>query len=252
MVDATNNLATEPAARTWEFKNQLAWAVFLMSTIGILLASYFAMGSTNNSRREIFTAIVPLFSTWVGTILAFYFSKENFEAASKQVEKAFEKLTPEQQMQQTAVSQVMKRRNAINGIELANAAGEADLLIADIRKKMSEGFSRIAIFGPGGVIKYMIHEATINKFLADKAAANSPVDLAVAKLPELLAFKIGNDDVKSLVSKLAFVKADATLQDARNEMLALKGAQDVFVTKTGRKDEPVDGWLTNTDITKDL
>lgn len=252
MADINSNAVADTASAAWQFKNQLAWVVFLISTGGILFVSYFAMGTTDASRREIFTALVPLFSTWVGTILAFYFSKENFEAASKQVEKAFDKLTPEQEMQQTSVSQVMKRRNAIKGINLANAADEANILVADIRQKMEEGFSRVAIFAPGDIIKYLVHEATVNKFLADNAAAGRPIDLAVARLPELLAFKIGNDDVKSIVSKFAFVRSDASLQDARNEMLLVKGAQDVFVTKTGKKDEPVEGWLTNTDITKDL
>ena len=33
---------------------------------------------------------MPLFGTWVGTILAFYFSKANFEAATKSVTKIAE------------------------------------------------------------------------------------------------------------------------------------------------------------------
>jgi hypothetical protein len=239
------------AASKWEFKNLLAWAVFLVSTFGILVMGYIAATTpaSGTTARDVFTTLVPLFSTWVGTILAFYFSRENFETANRAVDKAMEKLTPEQELQQTAVSQVMKKRSAIKGIEPPD---EANLTIAEIRSKLAEGFSRIAIFAPNNVIKYIIHEATLNKFIADNAAAGTAVDLTTAKLPDLLAFKIGGEDVKSIVSKMAFVKLDANLQDARTAMLAIKGAQDVFVTKSGKKDEPVEGWLSNTDITKDL
>jgi hypothetical protein len=33
--------------------------------------------------RLVFAAVVPLIGTWVGTLLAYNFSRENFEAASQ-------------------------------------------------------------------------------------------------------------------------------------------------------------------------
>ncbi|UVC10624.1 hypothetical protein IHQ71_08585 [Rhizobium sp. TH2] len=251
---AVSNAVADNATPKWEFKNLLAWAVFLVSTFGILVTGYFAatIQGSGTTARDVFTTLVPLFSTWVGTILAFYFSRENFETANRAVDKAMEKLTPEQEMQQTAVSQVMKKRNAIKSLDLATAADEANVTIAQIRTLLDQGFSRIAIFAPNNVIKYIIHEGTLNKFIADNAAAGTAVDLTTAKLPEFLAFKIGAENVKDIVSKMAFVKLDANLQDARTAMLAVKGAQDVFVTKTGKKDEPVEGWVSNNDITKDI
>ncbi|CAN7407248.1 hypothetical protein [Rhizobium sp. LjRoot254] len=248
---AASDTVADDATPKWEFKNLLAWAVFLVSTFGILATGYFAVNlpSGGTTAREVFTTLVPLFSTWVGTILAFYFSRENFETANRAVNKAMEKLTPEQEMQQTAVSQVMKKRNAIKSLEPTD---EAKLTIAEIRSVLDQGFSRIAIFAPNNVIKYIIHEATLNKYIADNVAAGNIIDLATTKLPEFLAFKIGAEDVNAIVSKMAFVKLDANLQDARTAMLAVKGAQDVFVTKSGKKDEPVEGWVSNSDITKDL
>jgi len=250
----TSDTVADSTASKWEFKNLLAWAVFLVSTFGILATGYYASKGAggDTSPREVFMTLVPLFSTWVGTILAFYFSRENFETANRAVNQAIEKLTPEQEMQQTAVSQVMKKRNAIKGIDLASPADEANVTIAQVRSLLDQGFTRIAIFAPNNLIKYIIHEATLNKYIADSAAAGAAIDLTTAKLSDFLAFKIGNDDVKSLVSKMGFVKSDANLKDARAAMLAIKGAQDVFVTKSGKKDEEVLGWLTNSDITKDL
>jgi len=33
--------------------------------------------------KDLFGMLLPLIGTWVGTVLAYYFSKDNFEAASK-------------------------------------------------------------------------------------------------------------------------------------------------------------------------
>ena len=54
-----------------------------------------------------------------------------------------------------------------------------------------------------------------------------------------------------LVEKsLGFVSVKATLGDAKATMEKTKNCQDVFVTENGRADEPVIGWLPNTDISK--
>jgi len=42
-----------------------------------------------------FNVIIPLLATWIGTVLAFYFGRENFEAASKQYKSIINQLTPD-------------------------------------------------------------------------------------------------------------------------------------------------------------
>jgi hypothetical protein len=65
-----------------------------------------------------------------------------------------------------------------------------------------------------------------------------------------LNFKDGDDTVKSIVSKLAFVPLTATLADARDRLANVKGAQDVIVTKTGQATEAAEGWLTNASLAR--
>jgi hypothetical protein len=71
-------------------------------------------------------------------------------------------------------------------------------------------------------------------------------------LTEMLAHRIGDADVRSTVRRIAFVGLNASVAEARDAMLAVKGAQDVFVTRTGRPEEPVEGWLTNSDFAREL
>ncbi len=49
---------------------------------------------------------------------------------------------------------------------------------------------------------------------------------------------------------LAFVSKNATLGDAKAVMEKTKNCQDVFVTENGTPDEPMLGWLPNTEISK--
>ena len=234
-------------------QDKLAWWVFFVSCGGILLAAYLGYsGSSGHSRREIFTTLVPLFSTWVGTILAFYFSRENFESARNAVDRAIEKLTPDEKLQKTSVSQVMKLRNAMKGLPISASRTEKDIKVSELRALAEQGFSRVIIFGENDSVKYVIPESALNKFIADNALALTPVDINTVTLETMLATKFGNEQLKALASRFAVIRADANLKDARDAMVAVPDAKDVFVTKSGKKDEPVVGWLTNTDITKDL
>ena len=58
-------------------------------------------------------------------------------------------------------------------------------------------------------------------------------------------------EMRELVEKsIAFVSVKATLGDAKAAMEKTKNCQDVFVTENGKPEEPIIGWLPNTEITK--
>ena len=68
-------------------RTKLAFLVTLFSiiTVGIisltiLVGSVF--GADLEGAQLVLTGILPLLGTWVGTILAYYFSKDNFETAA--------------------------------------------------------------------------------------------------------------------------------------------------------------------------
>lgn len=238
------------------FKNQLAWTVFLVSAFGILAAAYIASkpesGAIAIDKREIFHILVPLFGTWVGTILAFYFSKENFESANESVRRMAARLTPEQAMQQTSVRQAMKLRGAIKAIVIPADQSEDAVTLKDLREVFDKGNSRVPVFRAGDIAQCVVHDSTLAKFIADKAMRDPGSVSDATTLTEMLAHRIGDADVKSIVRRIAFVGLNASLADARDAMLAVKGAQDVFVTRTGKPEEPVEGWLTNSDFAREL
>ena len=48
----------------------------------------------------------------------------------------------------------------------------------------------------------------------------------------------------------AFVSAKATLGEAETQVEKTKNCQDVFITQTGKPEEPIIGWLPNTEMSK--
>jgi hypothetical protein len=84
----------------------------------------------------------------------------------------------------------------------------------------------------------------IFKFLAKQppGAATAPT------LETFLNFETDGTTMQTVVSRIAFVSQGATLADAKEKMTSVPDCQDVFVTATGQRSEPVLGWITNADI----
>jgi uncharacterized membrane protein len=57
--------------------------------VGLLAMVILVIPGDNTSRLEsakwVFNAIVPLVASWVGAVIAFYFGRDNYEAATEQV-----------------------------------------------------------------------------------------------------------------------------------------------------------------------
>lgn len=246
-------------SRRWTpVRDHLALIVFLFSALGITLPALLLMWRGGDTERgQVFTTVLPVFSTWVGTILAFYFTRENFEATTNSLRNVVARLTPEQRLQQTPVKAASTARSAMRGIELGAGKQEPDVTVQELCAMVSQGATRLPVFAPGGAIRYLIHASMLFKFLSDlalrgtSAAGSAVVDPAGLTLQQFLQHR--NDDgtlMQEVVMRIAFVASGASLAAAREAMLAVKGAQDVIVTATGKPDEPVEGWLTNADLAR--
>jgi hypothetical protein len=205
--------------------------VFSFIIIGILL---FQLNQKENSDpEEAFNLMLPLISTWVGTILAFYFGKENFEAASRNYKEIIDKLSPEI-LDDVTVRQVMTDRDSIVALDIKeieskpyDVKGLIDFL-EPIKK------SRLPILDNEG-IKYIIHKSLLT---AELASGTNPV----------LTF---NDFVakhKATIEKFGTVNEDDKIEAAQ-KLIKENHQSDIFVLG---KDQKVKGWLTDTQIARYL
>jgi hypothetical protein len=67
----------------------LAITIVSLSVVVIVVASGLAIGfapsgaERTEATRLVFTSVLPLLGTWVGTVLAFYFARENLRTATE-------------------------------------------------------------------------------------------------------------------------------------------------------------------------
>jgi hypothetical protein len=252
MADASstaNKTPPEPP-RT---RDRLAMIVFLVSAGAMTLMGGVLMWlGSEDDRGQVFVTTLPIISAWVGTVLAFYFTRENFESANATVQRTIDRLSPQEKLAQTPVKDAWTPRADMKGVELKNDKAEKDVSIKDICTMLTDpNITRVPVFSPDGSIKYLPHESMIFKYISDNSIRNTPVNPATTTLADFLAHKSDDgQEMRGIVTRIAFAPIDATLADAQQRLAAVAGAQDVIVTRTGKPHEPVEGWLTNADISK--
>jgi hypothetical protein len=192
----------------------------------------------------VFNSLLPLLGTWVGTVLAYYFSRKNFESASQSVERMVT-LTTEQKLARIFVEKEMLRPDQITAHQIPAGKTPRDVLLKDLRTKLGGKITRMPILDSNGAILYIVHQSGLFKFLADSAlAGKSPPEIEKLTLREL----VDDAELKDWVANIVFVPHGTSVGEAKAAMEARRGCQDLIVTKTGSKTEPMLGWMTNVDI----
>jgi hypothetical protein len=196
--------------------------------------------------EKTFNTILPVLAGWVGTVLAYYFSAQSLERTSNTLEKAMDQAAGGADSA-VIVSQKMIPAMSIRELQDLSKTKPEDLRLRELQKLFeapSGGTPRITrmVFVDNGVFRYLMHGSVLNAFLLNNPSGEPT-----------LADMLRDADVLRQISKLVvFVKASATLAQARDAMNAVPGAQDIIVTGSGNASEPMLGWLTNVDLTKTL
>jgi len=149
------------------------------------------------------------------------------------------------------VSDKMISLNKITEYTMTQDIKEKDVKIEDLYKLLKGVVTRIPVFDDKGAAKYVIHQSLLYRFVAEKSIETSgqakPFDVRTCTLANFLSHP---GISKLVVDSLAFVPINATLAEAKQKMEETRNCQDIFVTKNGRQDEPVAGWLTNIEIAR--
>jgi hypothetical protein len=91
----------------------------------------------------------------------------------------------------------------------------------------------------------MIHESRIDKYLSSGGKDSDTLDKFIKeKGKEGIAFGLNKGFV--------VVSEKATLAEAKSTMDEIKSCQDIFVTKDGKPDDPMTGWISNIRLAKFL
>lgn len=186
--------------------------------------------------------LLPLWATWVGTIIAFYFGKENFESAAKSYRDVIKTLTPEEKIASIPVTDIMIQVKDIVHLDMSKSLDKS-IVNEILEDKDFKIYNRFAFFDDSDVAKNIIHKSTFTYFLVKKAK-ESGVSIEAITLRDIL--EDGDESIKNMLNYgMGFVPTDASLLDAKRAMEAIPECQDIFITKNGRRNEPVLGLITN-------
>jgi hypothetical protein len=182
-----------------------------------------------------------MIGTWVGTVLAFYFGREQLLAATQSVTAIANQLTPDEKLKSFKVTDKMIPRVQMH---VAQEEPAALKLIDAINKLQASGRGkRLPVLGKSDQPVYVVHRSTIDGFIAERASAGTSLD----ELKGLtLADLIKDETFGALVrDTAAIVSEGATLADAKLAIERIPNCQDAFVTRSGSNKEAVTGWITN-------
>lgn len=233
-------------------------AAVLMSilVIGLLVAS---AAQSNEAFLEtsklLLAAILPVVSAWVGTILAFYYSKENYLAASQGTLDAVKAVSA--RLASKKLRDVMMPQASVIAVTLGQGTLLGDVLCREVKTAFAtvtpqnQRINRLLFLRSDGSCCAVLHRSVWNEM---QTQVSSPIDWASARLSVLTDQAAPDREglwSAFLSQSLAFVAEAGSLADAKNAMASVPHCQDVIVTRSGVASEPMLGWISNVDIARE-
>ncbi|WP_353570622.1 CBS domain-containing protein [Candidatus Albibeggiatoa sp. nov. BB20] len=226
------------ARRGQNLRDTLAIGITLTSIVGVIILSLIVIMKDDDGSNitMVFTAVLPLMGSWIGTVLAYYFSKDNFEAATRSVSEMARNVSPQEKLKSTAVKDTMIKRDQM----FYKKAPLGGLMLIDILDELTGGeWSRLPVLNDSGHIESVIHRSDIDRYMAERLRRYPATDLSALTLQDMLS------EYSDLESHFGVISEKSTLADAKSIMDKVPNCKDVFVTVNGKQNEDVIGWVTN-------
>ena len=248
---------------TEEFRGRLAqvvtmWAIVAIAVLGVAIIGIggynasIATDDVDTARREfldtakyVFAAVLPVVAAWVGTVMAFYFGRENFRAATESVAQVARQLTSQEKLGQIKAQEIGKPIDDVTPLRLAES-DPMETTLNKLEEKMGSQeppFERLPILSANAAPLMVVHRSVLNDFLLKKKATEKDKDAKDYKLSDLIAaYPWLKDD------SFATIPPAASAAEAKAAMARLKRGTDVFVTLDGTSSSTATRWITNVDL----
>ena len=268
MADNSNTTATPANSQPGGTDNQrftiaisiLLYALVVLSVITVvallmiglpLIFNYSPANASSayQSIKDLFAIVLPLLGTWVGTVLAFYFSQKNFEAATQSTIDLHQQFTSsEEKLKSIKITDKMILMDQVPAkLTIASGKSEQDYPLTELIRILETADKtprqRLPILDDQGHIKYIAHRSLIDRFRAEKIG-----DPNVAKFT--LKDMVDNAKLKAVLTAFGILPPAANLADAKHLIDINSDCSDVFVTEDGKQGSKVQGWVTNVDVEK--
>jgi hypothetical protein len=241
-ADQDKNRKDAPKDQYYEAKirGYLALGITIVPILSILILGIMVINSDKSKGQTVFNAVLPIFGAWVSTVLAYFFSRENFESASRSVERMAKYLTSQEKLESTPVSSVMIRRDM-----MVVCDDPPNTILMDISAQLeNKDLQRLPILDKTGVPIALLYLTDIMNYLYKDKSTISEDDRKKLTVENLLAEK------PNYKKCFVIIAENQTLADAQKELSKIPDSRVVLVTKGGRLTDPVVGLLTLLDIVR--
>jgi hypothetical protein len=179
------------------FRTRIGSYLVIGSTIALTVlaaimvtAAAFGKGEVKEVVQTTFSSLLPMFGTWVGTVLAFYFSKENFEAANRGTIDMVKAVG--QRLGSIPVVQKMIPASQVISLRLAPNQAMGTVKISDVEALFAKSISgkkisRLLVLDSSGACVAVVHRSLYMEAFASALRATPAVDPAVDTIAKLLA-----------------------------------------------------------------
>jgi len=249
---ATSFTVQEKLAKTIAITVLIGTCLFGLLGIAMAIVSISAdHGDIKNAKdilQTMFSSILPLFGTWIGTILAFYFSKENLKAANDTVQYLVNKITSNSRLESIKAKDIMIPIESLIYKTYKSGTDDKSLnLKTDFLDFINDNhISRIILLDENKCAKYVLHRSVIESFITEQGyTLTTPIkDLTFYDMKQTTNEKIR----LVLAGSIKFINNAATLADAKLLIENSPECNDVFITENGNGSMAVLGWITDKTI----
>jgi hypothetical protein len=118
-------------------RDRIALGVLVVSALTLAVLAVVVVLQDSTNAMLVFNVLLPVVASWVGTVLAFYFGRENFEAASKQIR---ETLIAAGDKTRQLVTSIMRPFTQTEHFTIPNQKKDVDVLLSElIAKRLQTG-----------------------------------------------------------------------------------------------------------------
>jgi len=218
-------------------RNRVAYFTLIISSLSIFsLAIVTIINGDSKTPLLIFNTTLPVFASWIGTVLAFYFGRENFESANKQVQNIVTNLTPKTKGE-NSVDKIMITPYAMTTFKMKNNTID-NIKIGELKEQCKiYDVSRLPILNSQNQIRYMIHRSRMDSYLLNN---DNNINLS---LKDFLEFNNQMDNENDDSRRFIIISKYITIEEAQRKLQECKKCKDIFITATGKQDEEMLGWI---------
>ncbi|SMP54334.1 hypothetical protein [Anoxynatronum buryatiense] len=235
-----------------EGNGRFMMAMSVMAVAGVtiiilaLILVFFAYKRDDmDTAKWVMAATLPVLGTWVGTVLTYYFSRDNFEVANRTFTETAERLSDIEKLGRLSVCDNYIPVEKIVHVTMTQSESEADIKLVggiiallDRRNK-----NRLPILSSRGHVQYIVHRSMIDRYLTQKMLKGYQGDLNKLTFADLLK---EDEEMKRIFSEgFGVIAQRDTMADAKKVMDRIPDCLDVFITKAGTRDETISGWVTD-------